>query len=105
MNQHNVQRGPAFWTLLPVVPLIEKDGEEVYNLLDARTLGNASGKSVTVVFRLKQTAVHFMGKEQPQRMIERISIEPSIIAVIFDPRFEKTVDYIRPGKKRRVTSF
>ena len=100
-----VQTGPNFWSILPVVPFFnrEKDGE--IHLVDARKVDDASGTSVTVLFRVKQTSVSFIGKEYPPRKIERISIEPSIIAVIRDSINSTDESPVEVLKKHWVSSF
>ena len=72
---------PPSWYILPIIPEFQKKSCELI-LIDAPAIEESGGSAIGTIFRLKHSCISFTTKEAPVRRIERITIEPSIIAIV-----------------------
>ena len=105
MIEANVRIGPDFYNLLPLIPLFKEYDSGQISLIDARKLHLDAPINVRVIFRLKQCSSYFPKRHDHNDFVEKISIEPSIIAVVFSKAQKKKESALEILKKRRTSSF
>ncbi len=106
IEESQIKTGPPFWTILPLIPIFNENKDGDFDLIDPRKIKNVEGMKVNVVFRLKQSYVSFSSKENTLQRVERITIDPAIIAVvILAESLEKGLSPVEVFKRRRISSF
>ncbi len=86
-------------------PRIDEESNPELRITDARIIKDPTALSLEAILRQKQTLMNFLTRDFQAKRVQRINIDPFVIAFIISLHKEEDGTPLEVFKKSRISSF